>query len=89
VLDIRIGCGGVAAMPKRATRCELALARSAWDEPAIAAAQAALEGDFTPISDMRASAAYRLAALKNLLRRFYLETTRPELATRAIEFVAP
>jgi xanthine dehydrogenase small subunit len=65
------------------------LARASWDETAIAAAQAAIERDFAPISDMRASAAYRLAALKNLLQRFYLETARPEIATRAVEFVAP
>jgi xanthine dehydrogenase small subunit len=89
VLDIRIGCGGVAAIPKRAIECERALAGGPWDEPAIAAAQAELERDFAPISDMRASAAYRITALKNLLRRFYLETTRPDLATRAVEFVAP
>ena len=89
MLDIRIGCGGVAAIPKRAIECERALSGSLWDEPALAAAQAALERDFAPISDMRASAAYRITALKNLLRRFYLETTRPELATRAVEFVAP
>ena len=89
LLDIRIGCGGVAAIPKRATQCEGALAGAPWDEPAIAAAQAALERDFAPISDMRASAAYRLAALKNLLQRFYLETARPEIATRAIAFAAP
>jgi xanthine dehydrogenase small subunit len=89
VLDIRIGCGGVAAIPKRAIECERALASGPWNDRAIAAAQAALERDFAPISDMRASAAYRITALKNLLRRFYLETTRPELATRAVEFVAP
>jgi xanthine dehydrogenase small subunit len=34
----------------------------------------ALARDFTPISDMRASADYRLRAARNLLRRFYLET---------------
>ena len=89
VLEIRIGCGGVAAIPKRAIECERALAHCLWDESAIAVAQAALERDFAPISDMRASAAYRLTALKNLLRRFYLETARPEIATRALEFVAP
>jgi xanthine dehydrogenase small subunit len=89
VADIRIGCGGVAAIPKRAVQCEKTLAGSRWDESAIAAGQSALERDFAPISDLRASAAYRLVALKNLLRRFHIETTRPGIATRAIEFAAP
>ena len=31
--------------------------------------------DFAPISDMRASAEYRMLAAKNLLKRFFLETT--------------
>jgi xanthine dehydrogenase small subunit len=89
VADLRIGCGGVAAIPKRATHCERALAGGRWDETAIAAGQAALERDFEPISDMRASAAYRLTALKNLLRRFHVETAHPGVPTRAVEFMAP
>ena len=84
---IRIGCGGVAAIPKRATHCERALSGGRWDDAAITTAQAELDRDFAPISDMRASAAYRLVALKNLLRRFYIETAQPGVATRAVDFV--
>src|SRR5215472_14554063 len=40
---IRIGCGGVAATPKRATRCEEALAGEPWNEATVAAGEAALE----------------------------------------------
>jgi xanthine dehydrogenase small subunit len=36
---------------------------------------AALDADFSPISDMRASAAYRSRVCRNLLYRFYLETS--------------
>jgi xanthine dehydrogenase small subunit len=89
VAQIRIGCGGVAATPKRALACEEALTGRRWDDVAVAAGQAALERDFAPISDMRASAAYRLAALKNLLRRFYLETGNSGVKTRAVDYVAP
>jgi xanthine dehydrogenase small subunit len=32
-----------------------------------------LRAEFTPISDMRASAAYRTEVLGNLLQRFWLE----------------
>jgi xanthine dehydrogenase small subunit len=89
VLDVRIGCGGVAATPKRAVACERALLGRPWNEASVLAAEAALERDFAPISDMRASATYRMMILKNLLRRFYVETTRAEVATRAVEFAAP
>ena len=42
--------------------------------PRCSAAQAALAQDFTPLTDMRASAGYRLQVAQNLLRRFWLET---------------
>jgi len=89
IVDVRIGCGGVAATPKRAHECERALAARAWNEETLALGCAALGREFTPISDMRGSAAYRSAVLKNLLRRFYLETRTPPVAARAVEFVAP
>jgi xanthine dehydrogenase small subunit len=38
----------------------------------IKAAQT-LEEEFTPLSDMRASSAYRMKVAQNLFRRFYLE----------------
>ena len=38
---------------------------------------AALDDDFTPLTDMRASAAYRMLAAKNLLRRAFLDATSP------------
>ena len=89
VAEIAIGCGGVAATPRRARACEQALSGQRWDDSAIAAGEAALEREFAPISDMRASAAYRTAVLKGLLRRFHLETTRPQVATRAVAYAAP
>jgi xanthine dehydrogenase small subunit len=85
---MRVGCGGVAAIPKRALRCEGALAGRRWDEAALAAGQAALESEFEPITDMRASAAYRRKVLRNLLRRFFLETHQ-ESRTRALEYAKP
>jgi xanthine dehydrogenase small subunit len=69
----RIAMGGMAATPKRAPAAEAALVGTTLDDAALAAAQAALELEYTPIADMRASAAYRQATAKNLLRRFVLE----------------
>ena len=65
--DARIAFGGMAATPKRAVHTEAALRGQVWNERAVGAAQAALENDFTPISDMRASAHYRLSVAKSLL----------------------
>ena len=44
---------------------------------------AALGQDFQPITDMRASAGYRLAVARNLLRRLHVETTTTA-ATRLV-----
>ena len=88
ITAIRIGCGGVAATPKRALRSEQALVGKPWDEAALAAGQNALQEEFEPITDMRASAAYRRAALRNLLRRFFVET-HGGTQTRALEYAAP
>ena len=74
VTQARIAYGGMAATPKRARATEAALAGQRWEETAVQAAVAAMAQDFAPISDMRASAEYRLAAAKNLLMKAYLET---------------
>jgi len=74
VADARIAFGGMAATPKRAAQAESALNGRAWDEAALADAMAALANDYAPLSDMRASGAYRMKTAQNLLRRFWLET---------------
>jgi len=84
---LRIAYGGMAAIPARAHHAEAVLVGKMWDEASADAAIAALAQDFEPISDMRASADYRLRAAGNLLRRFLLER-RPRsapLRTHAIE----
>jgi xanthine dehydrogenase small subunit len=71
----RIAFGGMAATPKRAKAVEAELVGKPWSEETIEAAIAAFAVDYQPITDMRASADYRLLAAQNLLRRFFLETT--------------
>ena len=75
VAAIRIAYGGMAATPKRAAAVEAALAGKPWNEATVEAALPAFAADFAPITDMRATAGYRALAARNLLRRFYLETT--------------
>ncbi|MBA4175031.1 MAG: xanthine dehydrogenase small subunit [Leptothrix sp. (in: Bacteria)] len=77
VADARIACGGMAATVKRAPQAEAALRGRPWTEATLQAAMAALAHDYTPLTDLRASAAYRMQVAQNLLRRCWLET-RPE-----------
>ncbi|MEM7319722.1 MAG: xanthine dehydrogenase small subunit [Pseudomonadota bacterium] len=69
----RIAFGGMAATPKRATAAESALLGQTWSEAGFETAAGALNADFKPLSDWRASSEYRLLCAQNLLRRFYLE----------------
>ena len=78
----RIAFGGMAATPKRAKAVEAALAGKAWTEATVQVALLAFGTDFQPISDMRASANYRLLAAQNLLRRYFHETAHPLNETR-------
>ncbi len=74
IAGVRLAFGGMAATVKRAALTEAALLKQPWTEASLKAAQAALSQDFKPLSDMRASAAYRLQVAQNLLRRFWLQT---------------
>jgi xanthine dehydrogenase small subunit len=74
VRAVRLAYGGMAATVRRAAATEAALVGRPWSAESVAAAQAALAQDFTPLTDMRASAAYRLQVAQNLLQRFWLET---------------
>ena len=74
VVRASIGAGGVAATPVRARQTEAALRGQPWTQATVQRAIAALRAEFTPISDMRASSAYRSTVLGNLLQRYWLES---------------
>ncbi|MFM9902753.1 MAG: xanthine dehydrogenase small subunit [Polaromonas sp.] len=74
VTHASIGVGGVAATPVRAVQTEAALRGQHWTLATVQRAMAVLRAEFTPLSDMRASAAYRTAVLGNLLQRYWLES---------------
>ncbi|PHS23032.1 MAG: xanthine dehydrogenase small subunit [Robiginitomaculum sp.] len=80
VTEVRFAFGGMAAIPARAKTAEAALIGKEWSENNIRTAMSALAQDFTPLSDMRASADYRLNAAQNLLWKFYLGEDAPYLA---------
>ena len=75
VTQASIGAGGMAATPVRAVQTEAALINQPWTQATVATAMDVLKAEFAPISDMRASAAYRREVLGNLLHRFWLETS--------------
>ena len=71
VQDAKIAFGGMAGIPKRARAVERALIGHPWTLDTITAAQSAWADDFQPLSDMRASADYRLKTARNLLVRYF------------------
>ena len=74
VVHASVGVGGVAATPVRASHTEAALHGQPWTLETVKNAMTTLRGEFSPISDMRASASYRVQVLGNLLQRFWLES---------------
>ena len=78
VKTVRIAYGGMAATPRRAQAVEAALTGRPWTEATVDAALAAYDSDFAPLTDMRATAGYRLQVARNLLLRFFAETTGAE-----------
>lgn len=73
VAESALAFGGMAAVVKRATNVERALAGQPWTLSTVEAAMQSLSKDFEPISDMRASADYRAKVAQNLFKRFYFD----------------
>jgi xanthine dehydrogenase small subunit len=80
VTRARIGLGGVAATPIRATETEAALEGRPWTKQVVREAAAVMRREGTPMDDHRASAAYRSAMLgMALLKLHSVTTTRQEV----------
>ncbi len=80
----RIAFGGLAGVPKRAATVEAALTGAPWSEETIANVHEAWEKDFQPMSDMRASAWYRIETARNMLIRYFLEGKGSATRVRAV-----
>lgn len=80
----RFAFGGMAAIVRRATAAECAVVGQPWSAAAADAAAQALAQDFKPLTDMRASADYRMRVAQNLMRRLWLET-RPDAPLAAAQ----
>ena len=77
VIDARIGLGGVAATPVRARATEQALIGREWSLATVREVAPVLGAEGTPMSDHRASAAYRAAMLENALRKLFARHPGP------------
>ncbi|GIT92844.1 xanthine dehydrogenase small subunit [Jannaschia pagri] len=75
ITGARIAFGGMAGTPKRAPSVEALLEGQAPSEELFETAAEALAQDFTPLSDMRASADYRLEAARGTLMATYHRMT--------------
>lgn len=73
ITTARLAYGGMAGTPKRAAQAEAALLGQPFTEQTIQTAMHAMTEDFTPLSDMRASANYRLQTAQNMLLRYFHE----------------
>ena len=83
VSEARIAYGGMAATPKRAIKAEAALAGARLDDPRTwEAAIAAIGADYAPLTDMRATSAYRSRVAANLLRKALMEIAGESAPTR-------
>ncbi|MFC3441850.1 xanthine dehydrogenase small subunit [Sphingobium rhizovicinum] len=85
IADTRVAFGGMAATPRRAATCEAALIGQPFSEAAIDSAIAALNEDYSPLSDVRGSAAYRIEAAASLFRRLWHREAGAAVSLLALE----
>ena len=78
VQHARIAFGGMAGTVRRASACEAALTGQPLSDETLASAQGALDQDFDPLTDLRATASYRRTAARNLLHRCFVAFTGTE-----------
>ncbi|MGI0484631.1 xanthine dehydrogenase small subunit [Pantanalinema rosaneae CENA516] len=73
IIHARLAYGGVAATPIRALDVEQTLLGQPWNLTTVQAVKPALREAFTPLTDMRGSAAYRCLLVANLFEKFFVE----------------
>ena len=65
----------MAETPKRASETEKFLTGKPWTKPNVEHAMKLLVSEFTPLSDARSGAGYRSLVARNLLMKFFVETS--------------
>ncbi|SFS21706.1 xanthine dehydrogenase small subunit [Yoonia litorea] len=85
VATARIAFGGMAGTPHRAETVEAALIGKPWSQQTVTDAADKFGADYTPMSDMRASADYRLETARNLLLRYFAELQGDEVSVLEVK----
>jgi xanthine dehydrogenase small subunit len=81
VREVTLAYGGMAETARRAPRTEAWLTGRSWTRETIDQALPMVEGEFTPISDTRGSAEMRGIVARNLLMKFFVDTTGASAST--------
>jgi xanthine dehydrogenase small subunit len=79
VKKIKLTYGGMAERTKRAEAAEQFLAGKRWERKSVEAAMELIDKEFSPISDARAGAEFRKIAARNLLLKFWSETSKQQV----------
>ncbi|MFB1035527.1 MAG: FAD binding domain-containing protein, partial [Sinobacterium sp.] len=91
VHSIDSGFGGVAAIPATVLELKTQLKGKTWSSKhTFEIGRQLLEQAFSPLDDVRASKAYRVAMLTNLWKRFWLETNQSaqKIETRVVHIAS-
>ena len=80
VVHARLAYGGVAATPVRALEVETFLTGKPWNADTVRQAKPKLKAAFTPLDDLRGSAAYRTLLVANLFEKFFFDFAQEEVA---------
>lgn len=75
VAGLVLAYGGMAEKTKRAVSVEKFMIGKPWDRRTVEQAMPLVDNDFHPISDTRGSAEFRMIAARNLLLKFWVDTT--------------
>jgi xanthine dehydrogenase small subunit len=75
IREIILAYGGMADRVGQAERAEAFLRGKSWDRATVEKAMSVIDTDFMPISDVRGSAAMRKIAARNLLLKFWVDST--------------
>lgn len=86
ITHVRLAFGGMAAIPKRASAAESVLQGNVLTKETVTAAKVALESDFQPLSDVRATSKYRMQVAQNLIEKCYLELQNNLIETRVVDY---
>jgi xanthine dehydrogenase small subunit len=85
VESARVCIGAMAAVPKRALRCEAALKGARWSAATIEKAVQALNADYQPITDLRASDLVPHPRRRQSPRRFHAGSVRRDVRHERVE----